>query len=182
MQDRYGGRGPGSRSGPPGPPRGPGQPQGLGPPQFRVPPELSQRTTGFYDVDGHLDPELVSAVAQDLGKRFCEARLTTGQIRKYYGDLKSLESEIKQALLGGQSDQRLTSNEPAELRPHLAQVKMIKAKAAYGLRREGTASIPREFAGMLAWCVDHVETPLDVQSFVDFFQAVVGYYYWAGGQ
>jgi len=139
------------------------------------------RIESFYTSDGkNIRPELLDSKAKELGEAFAgkgpHRRVSSTQLRRYYNDVKQLQFKIERDL-----KDKKDSDDPEVLKEYLPLIKMLKAKVAYG-RRPGTGErVSEEFQKTIDNCVDLINSPKDFQTFVLFFESVVGYYYGAEG-
>ncbi len=93
--------------------------------------------------------------------------LTSAQLRKYYREVKSLESKVE-------------AKGFAQIMP---LIKMLKSKTGYACPVTGRErKIPEEFKQYLNMCVDKIQDKEDFKAFVLFFEATVGYFYEEGGR
>lgn len=141
-------------------------------------PDLSFLDSGYYE-NGALRPTLLDAKAKSLGEDFAKKdgyKVKSTQMRRFYGDVKELETRIEREAKGADI---FESDEPQKLAKYLALVRMLKSKAAYAAGRE---TVSRAFESFIVKSVDQIKTPKDFRAFVLFFEAIVGYYYGAGGE
>jgi len=142
-------------------------------------PQPLPKIKSFYTDDGKsIRPELLDSEARDLGTAFAGRQLyvSKNQLRRYYNDVKQLQFKIERDLKDNKD-----SDDPEALKEYLPLIKMLKAKVAYG-RRSGTGErVSREFRETIDGCVELINNPKDFQTFVLFFESIVGYYYGAGG-
>lgn len=140
--------------------------------------DLSFLDKGYYEKDA-LRPELLDTQAKSLGEDFARRdgyKVKSTQMRRFYGDVKELETRIEREAKGTDI---FESAEPQKLAKHLALIRMLKSKAAYAAGRE---TVSRAFESFIVKSVDQIKTPKDFRAFVLFFEAIVGYYYGAGGE
>ena len=144
-----------------------------------ISPQSLPRIKSFYTNDGKsIRPELLDSDARALGEAFAGRQLyvSKNQLRRYYNDVKQLQFKIERDL-----KDKKDLNDPEALKEYLPLIKMLKAKVAYG-RRSGTGErVSPKFQETIDDCVDLINNPKDFQTFVLFFESVVGYYYGAGG-
>ncbi len=129
-----------------------------------------------YHTDrGTIDPKIVNEkaleVAQQLvvkynGRPDPKYSIKSSQLRKFYGDVKSLELTW--------NNQQKTD---VAFQGILPQIKMLKAKVAYA---KGRGVVPQNFAQWLSENVDSVNTPEEFKAFLLHFEAVVGFCYGEG--
>ena len=101
----------------------------------------------FYGDDKKtiLKENLLTKEARDWAKKFIQPRnrydkLTSAQLRKFYGEVKALETKIE-------------AKGFSQIKP---LIKMLKSKAAYSCPiRGGNKKIPDEFKKFLDEMVDH---------------------------
>lgn len=99
-------------------------------------------------------------VAEKLGPRLYQGRLTTSQIRNIYGTVKQMEMR------------GFDANEFVLLKP----------KLAYAAARADTQGA-RELKDVLTWAIDEVgNDEMKFARFVDFFEAILAYHKAAGGR
>lgn len=133
----------------------------------------------FYEDDKKtiLKENLLTKEARDWANKFIQPSrptghdrnppLSTAQLRKFYGEVKALETKIE-------------AKGFAQIKP---LIKMLKSKAAYSCpTRGGNKKIPDEFKIFLNEMVDHIEDEKDYKAFAITFEAVVGYFYGEGGR
>ena len=91
-------------------------------------------------------------------------KLSTSQLRKYYGEVKHLERQMIVLEDGWETIFPL--------------VKMLKAKVAYDSGRKDS-KIPHEFKQCIEDCVNSIskDGEENFKAFLKHFEAVVGYYY-----
>lgn len=141
-------------------------------------PDLSFLDKGYYE-NGALRPELLDTHAKSLGESFArkgDYSVKSTQMRRFYGDVKELETRIERETKGADI---FESDVPQKLAKYLALIRMLKSKAAYAAGRE---TVSRAFESFIVKSVDQIKTPKDFRAFVLFFEAIVGYYYGAGGE
>lgn len=109
-----------------------------------------------------LKPYLVDTFARDWVERFIERKgkdeLTMTQLRKFYGEVLSIEEKLK------------VNN----FNVVLSQIKMIKSKAAYAINPKNP-KIPRTFKKFLDQMVDSIRDAQDFKAFKMIFEAIVGF-------
>ena len=100
---------------------------------------------------------------------FSDMRLTSAQLRKFYGEVKRIEALVEQK-----------EYEDVE---HL--IYMLKAKAAYAANKN-SKKIPDDFRDFLSNCVDSITNEKKeyrkkaFKAFCLYFEAIVGYFYGEG--
>ena len=107
-----------------------------------------------------LDKE-ANKVANDIMNG--EPRLSVTQLRRFYGEFKSLEKKY-----------HFHRNKIDVILP---LVKMVKSKAAYAADQR---KIPHSFRKFLDTYVDYIEDDKEFEAFMLFFEAVVGFCYGTG--
>jgi CRISPR-associated protein Csm2 len=114
-----------------------------------------------------------------LGKR--RVPLTSAQLRRFYNDVKALETRVDEALKA-KTAQEADDRETAflKVRPY---VKMLLSKVAYACPEvnESGRKVPLEFRKFLEDCVNAIDHPRDFEAFLLVFEAVVGFFYGEGG-
>ena len=104
--------------------------------------------------------KLLVEMAEMLGQRLQQGRLTVSQIRNVYGMVKQMEMR------------GFDANEFVLLKPRLAY-------AAVRANTDGA----RELKDVLSWAIDEVdEDASKFARFVDFFEAILAYHRAAGGR
>lgn len=110
-----------------------------------------------------LKPSLVENDARAWANKFVRKEkddLTSSQLRRFYGEVLSLEEKLK--AIGRQNFEVIL--------PH---IKMLKSKAAYA---SGNKKIPKSFKEFIDVMVDGIENdPKDFDAFKLIFEAVVGF-------
>lgn len=118
--------------------------------------------------------ELISEHAEAFGKLFAQERkVSSSQLRGFYGDAKALETKIRSAEQAGN---------PRAFEDNLYLVKMLKAKAAYIQGKRTGGRVSKEFERYIRICVDKVKDRADFEAFMRFFESTVGFYYGYGGE
>lgn len=130
----------------------------------------------YYTDKGTIDPSLVDSqalkVAQQLvvrdsyGKIDQKKSIKSSQLRKFYGDVKSLELTW--------SNQQKSD---AAFLGILPQIKMLKAKVAYA---KGRGVVPQSFVDWINENVKQIDKPNHFKAFLLHFEAVVGFCYGEG--
>ncbi|MCL6606414.1 MAG: type III-A CRISPR-associated protein Csm2 [Paenibacillus sp.] len=106
---------------------------------------------------------LLDSYAQKWAEFLAKARLNKAQIRRFYQDIKAIESRIGD---DGESFQR-----------NKASIVMLKAKAAYATAKSDS-SVPKEFKKLIEASVNQAKQDLEqFKGFVQFFEALVAYHY-----
>lgn len=100
------------------------------------------------------------AMAEGLGPRLQQGRLTTSQIRNIYGTVKQME------MRGFNPDEFV----------------LLKPKLAYAAARADTQGA-KDLKDVLTWAIDEVGgDEAKFARFVDFFEAILAYHKAAGGR
>ena len=118
---------------------------------------------GYFSSDGHIREELLTTTAEAVAKSFGEAfpKLTTGQLRRFYGHVKTAEKSYQYS-----GDERKL-------------VLDIKALASFVAEAQGKKKVPREFYKFIKINTEKVQSDRDVlRGFMPHFQAAVGYFYY----
>lgn len=104
--------------------------------------------------------KLLVEMAEELGPRLQQGRLTVSQIRNVYGMVKQMEMR------------GFDANEFVLLKP----------KLAYAAARANAEGV-RELRNVLSWAIDEVDNDESkFARFVDFFEAILAYHKAAGGR
>jgi len=114
--------------------------------------------------NGILNADLISNKAKDWAVEFYKEKLSSAQIRKFYGEVLSIEEKLK------------SLNNFELVKP---QILMLKSKAAYAANRNNR-KIPDKFKGWIFRMVDSINNEKDFKAFKLVFEAVVGYFYGEG--
>lgn len=94
-------------------------------------------------------------------------RLTSAQLRKFYSEVKSLETRVEAKGFD-------------QMKP---LIKMLKSKVAYSCpKTEHDRKVPVEFKEYIDNMLDNIEDEKDFMAFVTTFEAVVGFFYGEGGR
>jgi len=124
----------------------------------------------YRDKDGNIRPELLNEEAEKTAKSFAERydRLSTNQLRRFYGDFKQLERKYNTK---AGSDKDKAFNEILPL------VKMQRSKSEYALARK---SITKGFRDFLVENIQFIDNWQKFEDFMLYFEAVVGFCYGKG--
>ncbi len=117
---------------------------------------------GYFSSDGHIQEELLTITADAVAKSFGQGfpRLTTGQLRRFYGHVKTAEKSYQ-----------YTGDEKK-------LVLDIKALASFVAEAQGKKKVPRDFYIFIKKNTEMVKSEKDaLKGFMPHFQAVVGYFY-----
>jgi len=132
----------------------------------------------FFDVSGNIKPTLLCEDAEKVagslvkifqGKVDGKNSITSAQLRRFYGEFKSLEKKFQFRQGTGKSER-----EKAFLYV-LPLIKMEKSKVAYAAKK-----VPYDFKKWMNDNVDAIATPEDFEAFLLHFEAVVGFCYGLG--
>ena len=112
--------------------------------------------------------ELLSEEASKLAKELVGLRMSGTQLRKYFGEVRHLETLVKFRGF-------------FQINP---LVKMLKSKVSYGRRgkSERDKRVPERFEKFIHDSIDNISEPKHFEAFVKHFEAVVGYFYGEGGR
>lgn len=116
-----------------------------------------------------LDESLLTTRAEEWVNKFLRNQkddLTSAQIRRFYGEVLSLEEKINEI------------PDFEVMRPH---VKLLKSKAAYAAN-PNNRKIPDSFRDFIFQMVDSIQDKKDFKAFKTIFEAVVGYFYGKGAR
>lgn len=140
----------------------------------------------YFTPEGFINPELVTKYAQEYANQFFpreeirkkepgqrsggspqnEKPVTSAQLRRFYGDVKNLETRW-----------RNSADKESAFREIMPLIKLLKAKAAYAKERQ----LVNESFKIWIWNnVDMINTEKDFQAFLLYFEAVVGFCYGNG--
>lgn len=122
----------------------------------------------FYvdDKKKKLNKDWMDKKCQEWAEKFFNDRLSSSQIRKFYGDV--LEMELKA--------------EKQEFEIIVPQIKMLKSKAAYSANPKKSGHIPESFKKFLTEMVDRVNDKKDLKAFKLIFESILGFYYGKGAR
>jgi CRISPR-associated protein Csm2 len=125
----------------------------------------------YRDKDGNIRPELLNEEAERSAKSFAEGhdRLSTNQLRRFYGDFKQLEKKYKTK--AGSKEKEKVFNEILPL------VKMQRSKSEYALARK---TITNGFKNFLVENIQFIDNWQKFEDFMLYFEAVVGFCYGEG--
>ena len=132
----------------------------------------------YYDEKGNIRVELLSVESIAFADKFVnpqgnEKGLNSSQLRRFYGDFKSLEKKFESKSRDG--------NEEEVFLKILPLIKMVRSKVAYACPEPpGKPKIPKAFATWLSDNVIAIESVKDFKTFLLYFEAVVGFCYGVG--
>lgn len=135
-----------------------GQRQGQGPVSLNE----DYLKEGYFSSDGHIREELLTTAAQLAAKSFGRGfpKLTTGQLRRFYGHVKTAEKGYQYT---GDENKLVLD---------------IKTLDSFVAEAQGKRKVPKEFYDFIRLNAGAVKSRKDVmQGFMPHFQAVVGYFY-----
>lgn len=107
--------------------------------------------------------ENAEKIANDLVKNGGDSNISTTQIRKFYNDFQVLKAK---------ADTKRDENEFKE--DILPLIYLSKAKLAYAYGKDN-GKISKEFVDSLNKYIDMIETKDDFETFMNFYQALIGY-------
>jgi CRISPR-associated protein Csm2 len=114
--------------------------------------------------------DLMDEHARSYGILFARTeKVSSSQLRRFYGDVKALEKKIRQ---GGEG----------AFDRFYYLVKMLKSKVSYIVGKRSSEHVSQAFRDYIHTCVDAIETEEDFEAFLKFFESTVGFYYGAGGE
>lgn len=136
---------------------------------------------GFFDAEGNLRADLLDAVARGFGEKFArQDRMSNAQLRRFYGDVKELQKDIKgDAEALAELQDREGQQAGSAFRRYEARIRMLKSKVAFAA---GRRTIPGSFEKFISKCIDQVDSLPAFEAYVAFFESVVGYFYGFGGE
>ena len=139
-------------------------------------PDLSFLKAGYYDTEDNLRSEILDEKALELARCFGPKggfnKVSSSQMRRFFGDVRELEASLRQKDIDFGSDQG------KDIHSHMATIKMLKSKLAYA---KGRGNISPAFAKTLTEAIDQIKAPRDFKAFVLFFESIMGFYYGEGG-
>lgn len=115
------------------------------------------------------DDELLGKRAEQLARNLADnSKLTTHQMRRFYGEVKRIEANLTNS-----------SDKESAWRSNYPRIKLIKAKAVYNAYRKQNG-LPKEFMQFVSQCVDRIpsssqEGPVEFAAFCQLFEAIIGY-------
>ena len=121
----------------------------------------------FYSDESQktIKPELYSTIADDLAKTLAKEQESVRgvnkrtQLRKFYDEVVRLDADAK------------THTDNWE--DILPAIHMLSAKAAYA---KGRTLVSDTFLEFMQTCIKKIDTPRDLQTFANLFEAVMGFY------
>ncbi len=105
------------------------------------------------------------------GKVDERSSISSAQLRRFYGEFKSLEKRFHFKRQNDSSENPFLSILPL--------IKMVKSKAAYAANPKNR-KIPESFQKWMEECIDAINTQDDFEAFLLHFEAVVGFCYGRG--
>lgn len=121
--------------------------------------------------------------AEKWGKQWHDAKLTSAQLRKFYHEVVAIyqlaKSEMENCLQG---EKRLSEKEAKQkgYEKVSLQFKLLKAKAAYGLRDKQKIDSMKDLVNFIQWGTEDVNNYDTLELFKLCFEACVGFYYGFG--
>ncbi len=126
---------------------------------------------GYFNEKGYLRKDLITDIAEKIGENFVQKRLSKSQLRNFFNEVKAIDAKI---------------DDNNNFEENLPFILMIKAKASYAYKKGGKNSkIPKNFYEFLKSNIELIEKKSDYKTFegfVNFFEAVVAYFYGHGGE
>ncbi len=128
----------------------------------------------YRDKDGNIRPELLNEEAEKTAKSFAEdnERLSTSQLRRFYGDFKQLQRKYNTKVRSNKDKDKAKA-----FKEILPLVKMQRAKSEYALARK---SITKGFRDFLVENIQFIDDWQKFEDFMLYFEAVVGFCYGKG--
>lgn len=129
------------------------------------------------------DAEKLVILAEKIGRELVKYKLTTSQVRNFFGIARQIESEIDQEKRKPQGTKEL----PREL-PDKAyrQLMLLKPKLAYQSRRskeQQKSEGVEKLSEVLIPAIDLVGKDIErFKNFIDFFEAILAYHNANGGR
>jgi CRISPR-associated protein Csm2 len=119
-------------------------------------------------VDG--DAEELVNFAEELGRQLAR-RLKTAQIRKFFAEVRRLGDEAR------------VSRRPADLDRIYRRLTLLRPKLAYQVRRaEGVEDLRAVLDPAILLVTQYRSDPQRLTRFVEFFEAILAYHKFHGGQ
>jgi CRISPR-associated protein Csm2 len=123
------------------------------------------------------DAELYDQIAEQQADVFAQLdfrnRIPASQLRRFFGEVKELFRRFN-----SQTAANPSKDEEEIYRQFIEpQFRMIRSKVAYTVGRQGSSSVPREFADFLSEGIKKVTSAKNFRRFVLHFEAVVGFMY-----
>ncbi|MGB9738195.1 type III-A CRISPR-associated protein Csm2 [Chloroflexus sp.] len=122
---------------------------------------------------GDNTPEAINLLVKEadrLGKALKEKNLTTSQIRNIFGEVRSIEQEVRVG----------TEKLPPSVQRRLL---MLKPKMAYQVGRFGNNQALKDLVETLSAAIDLIGDDVErFHSFVDLFEAILAYHRFYGGR
>lgn len=126
------------------------------------------------------DEKTMVSTADNWGKQWHECKLTSAQLRKFYHEVVAIfaiaESEME--------NQKTKFNKENAKKEAWDKVKLpfrlLKAKAAYGLRDKGKKDSMQDLVNFIQWGTEEVNDFDALERFKLYFEAAVGFYYGYG--
>jgi CRISPR-associated protein Csm2 len=120
-------------------------------------------------VDG--DAEELVNFAEELGRQLVDRRLKTVQIRKFFAEVRRLGDEAR------------VSRRPADLDRIYRRLTLLRPKLAYQARRaEGVGDLRAVLDPAILLVTQDRSDPQRLTRFVEFFEAILAYHKFHGGQ
>ena len=139
-------------------------------------PRTANPANSLFDVSKP-DAELYDQIAEQQADVFAQLdfrnRIPASQLRRFFGEVKELFRRFN-SQTAANSDKTEEDVYRQSIEP---QFRMIRSKVAYTLGRQGSSSVPREFADFLSEGIRKVDTAKNFRRFVLHFEAVVGFMY-----
>lgn len=130
----------------------------------------------FEDPDKHfMIPELFSEQANARAKKIRNSGLKSNQFRNYFQELRAIEESYRRKRT---SPQETTQQQPldANWRETLPRLHMLKARVAYGQRRNGSTTA--EFQAFMNEVIDSgIRSERDFEAMMLYVEAVLAYFY-----
>lgn len=110
------------------------------------------------------DGAVLIETAHLFGKQWSDCKLSSAQLRKYYHEVVAIYIIAK-----SQGWDKVA-----------LQFKLLKAKAAYGLREKNKQYSMRDLVNFIQWATEDVNDFKTLEMFKNCFEAAVGFYYGYG--
>jgi CRISPR-associated protein Csm2 len=115
--------------------------------------------------------DLLDSEARSVADKLLRNKLSSAQLRRFYGEIKSLEKKATDKEKGEMTTESFL--------PVLPLVKMMKSKVAYAANPQNR-KVPQEFREWMEAHLDAIHSKDDFWAFLKHIEAVVGFCYGQG--
>ncbi|MCX7834508.1 MAG: type III-A CRISPR-associated protein Csm2 [bacterium] len=154
---------------------------GGGQPQNRTQELNRNQFINLEDTSNEANIRMVKS-AETWGKQWHEVKLTSAQLRKFYHEVVAIYQIAKNEMENEKQNNAISDNE-AKNRGYdkvCLQFKLLKAKAAYGLRDRTRIESMKDLVNFVQWATEDVKNYDTLERFKLYFEACVGFYYGFG--